>query len=259
MSLNLTDTHCHLDHEPFNEDRHECVQRALVAGVSRMITIGTGKGLSGPHNAIALAEKYDVIWASVGVHPHGALDEIDWVELEKLALHPRVVAVGETGLDFFRDWSPVENQISTFKAQIEIAKRVKKPLIIHSRDAGQQCLQLLTEHNAREVGGVFHCFSEDAAFAEKLHAINFKVSFPGQLTFKKAQSVRDVCAQVPIEQIMVETDSPFLAPEPHRGKRCEPAFVVETARILAQVKGISLEEVARITTENALKLFSCMR
>jgi TatD DNase family protein len=115
------------------------------------------------------------------------------------------------------------------------------------------------EHHASEVGGVFHCFSEDAAFAEKLRAINFRISFPGQLTFKKAESVRDVCSQVPIEQIMVETDSPFLAPEPHRGKRCEPAFVLETARRLAQIKGISLEEVAAITTRNALKLFSHMR
>jgi TatD DNase family protein len=259
MSLNLTDTHCHLDHEPFNEDQHACVERALAAGVSRMITIGTGKGISGPHNAIALAEKYDAIWASVGVHPHGSSDKINWTELEKLALHPKVVAIGETGLDFFRDWAPVESQIAAFKTQIEIAKRVKKPLIIHSREAGQQCLQLLVEHNAQEIGGVFHCFSEDAAFAEKLRGINFLVSFPGQLTFKKAESVRDVCSHVPLDQIMVETDSPFLAPEPNRGKRCEPAFVLETARRLAQIKGMSLEEVANVTTQNALKLFSCMR
>jgi TatD DNase family protein len=259
MSLNVTDTHCHLDSESFNEDRHECIERAVAAGVSRLITIGTSRAPGGPKNAIAIAEQYPMVWASVGVHPHGSGDEIDWNELETLANHPKVVAIGETGLDFFRDWAPVEKQRSAFVAQIELAKRVKKPLIIHSREAGQESLTMLQQHGAHEVGGVFHCFSEDASFAEKLREMRFLVSFPGQLTFKKAESVREVCRQIPIEQILVETDAPFLAPEPHRGKRCEPAFVVETARRVAQVKGLSLEEVAAITTENALKLFSCMR
>jgi len=259
MSLNVTDTHCHLDSEPFHADRHECIERAAAAGVSRIITIGTGRRLSGPRDAVAIAEKYAMVWASVGVHPHGAGDEIDWNELETFARHPKVVAIGETGLDFFRDWAPVEKQHSAFINQIELAKKLKKPLIIHSREAGQECLRLLREHQAREVGGVFHCFSEDAAFAEQLREINFRVSFPGQLTFKKADLVRAVCSQIPLEQILVETDAPFLAPEPHRGKRCEPAFVVETARTVARVKGVSLEEVAAITTENALKLFSGMR
>jgi TatD DNase family protein len=167
--------------------------------------------------------------------------------------------VGETGLDFFRDWAPKDKQYEAFIMQIGVAKRVRKPLVIHSRDAGQEVLRVLEEHGAAEVGGVFHCFSEDVAFAQRLRDLNFKVSFPGQLTFKKAETLRKVCEQVPLDQILIETDSPFLAPEPHRGKRCEPAFVVETARRLASIRGIPLEELARITTSNALSLFTVIK
>jgi TatD DNase family protein len=255
----LIDTHCHLDQEIFDLDRTECIERALAAGVTRLITIGTGGGLSGAHRAIHLAEQHPQVWATVGVHPHSAAEPFDSAQLERLAAHPRVVAIGETGLDFFRDWAPSDKQYEIFAMQIAIAKRVKKPLVIHSREAGTEVLRVLTENNAHEVGGVFHCFSEDAAFAQKLHDINFRVSFPGQLTFKKATQVRSVCEQIPLEQILIETDSPYLAPEPHRGKRCEPAFVIETARKLAEVKGLSLEQVAAITTANALRLFTVIR
>jgi TatD DNase family protein len=259
MALEIIDTHCHLDHEPFDADRGECIARALQSGVTRMITIGTGKGLTGAHRAIALAEQHPMIWASVGIHPHSAGEAFEPAELERLAQHPRVVAIGETGLDFYRDWSPVDKQYEVFRLQIELAKKVRKPLIIHSRNAGLECLRMLIENNAREVGGVLHCFSEDASFASRLKEINFLVSFPGQLTFKKAEDVRAVCKAIPLEQIMIETDSPFLAPEPHRGQRCEPAFVLETAKKLASIKGLSLEQVAEITTRNALTLFSGMR
>jgi TatD DNase family protein len=255
MTLELIDTHCHLDLEDFDADRAECIQRAVAAGVTRMITIGTRGGLEGPRAAIALAEQYPMIWATVGIHPQRSADSVDPLELERLAQHPKVVAIGETGLDFFRDWAPKDKQYEAFIMQIELAKRVRKPLIIHSRDAGQEVLRVLEEHGAKEVGGVFHCFSEDVLFAQRLREIHFKVSFPGQLTFKKAEQVRKVCEQIPLEQILVETDSPFLAPEPHRGKRCEPAFVVETARRLANIRGMSLEELAQITTRNALSLF----
>jgi TatD DNase family protein len=259
MALDLIDSHCHLDMEQFDSDREACIERSVEAGVTRLITIGTGDGLSGAHKAIALAEKYAMIWATVGVHPHSTGESFDIAELERLARHPKVVAIGETGLDFYRDWAPVDKQQQAFELQIALARRVKKPLVIHSREAGEACIQTLLQHGAAEVGGVFHCFAEDAAFAERLRAINFSVSFPGQLTFKKAQSVREICQQIPMEQILVETDSPFLAPEPKRGARCEPAFVVHTARKLAEVKGLSLEEVAAITTRNALTLFSGMR
>jgi TatD DNase family protein len=259
MPIEIIDTHCHLDSEPFNQDRDEVIERAVAAGVTRMITIGTGQGLAGASRAIALAEAHPMVWATVGVHPHNADITLDLAHLEKLAHHNKVVAIGETGLDFFRDWAPVDAQHAVFEAQIAIARRVKKPLVIHSRNAGTASLETLIRHDARDVGGVLHCFSEDAAFAAQLREINFLVSFPGQLTFKKANEVREVCKAIPLEQILVETDSPYLAPEPHRGKRCEPAYVVETTRMLAQIKGLSLEEVAAITTDNALRLFAQMR
>ena len=220
-----------------------------------MITIGTGGGLSGAHNAIALAEQYECIYASVGVHPHDADSDADLEELARLAEHPKVVAIGEAGLDFYRDWSPVEKQRDVFSAQITLAKSVEKPLIIHSRDAGHECLAMLKQHRASTVGGVFHCFSENAEFAAELANMGFYVSFPGQITFKKAQLVRETCKAIPLEQILVETDSPFLAPEPHRGKRCEPSFVIHTAKRIAEEKQISLDELARITTLNSQKLF----
>jgi TatD DNase family protein len=257
--MDVTDTHSHLDRHEFDEDRSNVIERARVAGVTRMISIGTGDGLGGAHKAIKLAEDYPFIWASAGVHPHDAGHEIDWELLEQLATHPKVVAIGETGLDFYRDWSPVDKQYDRFEKQIALARKVKKPLIIHSRQAGAESYRVLKEHRAEEIGGVFHCFAENAEFAARLWDIGFYVSFPGVLTFKKTQEVRDICAEIPLERILIETDSPFLAPEPHRGKRCEPAFVVETAKRLAEIKGLSLEEVAAITTANALKLFSQMR
>lgn len=257
--MEITDSHTHLDSKEFDEDREDVIERARAAGVTRMLTIGTGAGLEGAGRAIALAERYEFIWASVGVHPHDAAHEIDLTLFEKLASHPKVVAIGETGLDFYRDWAPVEKQYERFESQIELAKKVKKPLIIHSRQAGAESIKTLLERNAGDVGGVFHCFAENADFSARLWEMGFYVSFPGLLTFKKAQEVRDICAAIPLERILVETDAPFLAPEPHRGKRCEPAFVVQTTKRLAEIKGLSLEEVAAITTANTLKLFSHMR
>ena len=251
----LIDTHCHLDMEQFLPDQDAVIQRAQAAGVELMITIGTGGGLQGAHNAIQLAERHECVWASVGIHPHDAGLGVDLAGLRPLAEHPKVVAIGETGLDFYRDWAPIDAQEETFIAQIELARSVKKPLIIHSRDAGDRCLTLLKEHNASEVGGVFHCFSENSAFAKELRTLGFMVSFPGQVTFKKAHDVRATCLEIPLDQILLETDSPFLAPEPHRGKRCEPAFMIETARRIALEKSISLEKLGEITSKNASALF----
>jgi TatD DNase family protein len=255
----ITDSHTHLDNEDFDEDREACIERALAAGVTRMITIGAGGGIDSTRRAIALAERYSFIWATAGIHPHDAGEDFDFSELEALARHPKVVAVGETGLDFFRDWAPVERQYSCFERQIEIALNVGKPLVIHSRQAGEECIRILEQKGAKAVGGVFHCYSENAEFATRLRALGFLVSFPGFITFKKQEEARQICSAIPLEQIMIETDAPYMAPEPHRGKRCEPAFVIETARQLATLKGISLEQVAKQTTENALKLFSLMR
>jgi len=257
--MDITDSHTHLDSKEFDEDQAAVIERARAVGVTRMLTIGTGKGLEGAGRAIAIAEQYPFVWASTGVHPHDAAYEIDMALFEERARHPKVVAIGETGLDFYRDWAPVDKQYERFETQIELAKRVHKPLIIHSRQAGEQSFALLKERNARDVGGVFHCFAENAEFAARLWDMGFYVSFPGLLTFKKAQEVRDICKAIPLEQILVETDAPFLAPEPYRGKRCEPAFVAETTKRLAEIIGLSLEEVAAITTANTLKLFTHMR
>ncbi len=255
MTIEITDSHTHLDSTEFDADRDAVIARAHAAGVTRIVTIGAGFGAASTRNAIALAEKYPFIWASAGVHPHDAKIASDEIPLEELANHPRVVAIGETGLDFFKELSPVPDQERWFRAQILLARKLKKPLIIHSRQAGPQCLDILIEMKASEVGGVFHCYAEDANFAKKLAAINFLVSFPGTLTFKKAENVREIAKTIPLSQIMVETDAPYMAPEPYRGKRCESAFVVETAKMLAHIQGVSLEECARITTENAKRLF----
>jgi TatD DNase family protein len=259
MIPEIIDSHLHLDAEAFNEDREACIERALAAGVTTLISIGAGYGgLSSAYKAIELAEKYPFIWATVGVHPHDADDSFDPQELERLARHPKVVAIGETGLDFFKNLSAPDRQYEAFKTQIEIARSVGKPLVIHSRNAGEECMRVLQEGNAGDVGGVFHCYAEDAAFAARLWTLGFYVSFPGTLTFKKADDVRAICAEIPLEQILIETDSPYMAPEPFRGKRCEPAFVAETAKKLAAVKGISLEEVAVATRDNTRRLFAVM-
>jgi len=259
MTIELIDTHANLDADALLDDQQECINRAVAAGVTRIITIGSGRGANGFRSAVELAESSPHVWATVGVHPHDAAGEFDRAQLEALAHHPRVVAIGETGLDFFRDWSPHEAQREIFAFQIELAKRVKKPLIIHSREAGEECLATLQQLDAQQVGGVFHCFAENALFAARLREIGFLVSFPGVVTFKKADDMRATCAEVPLDQILVETDAPYMAPEPHRGKRCEPAFVVETARRIATVKGITLAALAQATNENALRLFTHLR
>lgn len=258
--LHLIDTHVHLDAEPFADDREEVIDRAITDGVTRMITIGSGFGVESSARAIAIAEQHpSSVWCSVGIHPLDAstpLTDEALILLEQRALHPRVVAIGETGIDLHWNKDPLPIQEAWFINQIALARRVKKPLIVHSREAGERCIELLREHRGDEVGGVFHCFAEDASFAVRLQELNFLVSFTGVLTFKKSDATRAVAAQIPLSQLMVETDGPYMAPEPHRGKRCEPAFTRFTAASLAAVHGISLEEVAAVTTENAERLFS---
>lgn len=252
MDIDLIDTHCHLDYPDFAPDFDAMLENAARCHVRRVISIGIG---AHPENAVALANKYPNIWASVGVHPHDAEKIPGISHIEILAGEPRVVAIGETGLDFFKEWAPREHQVTSFRSQIQLAKRVHKPLIIHCRNAGPECLEILREERADTVGGVFHCYAEDAEFAKKLCEINFLVSFPGIVTFKNALNVQEACKAIPVSQMMLETDGPYLAPVPFRGKRAEPAHVLETARFIAHLKGMSLEELGRATTENALKLF----
>jgi TatD DNase family protein len=251
----LIDSHTHLDFEAFDTDRAEVIARADAVGVTRLITIGAGRDMESARAAVLLAGQYAGVFATVGVHPHDAACAYNISELEELASNAKVVGIGETGLDFYRDWCPVTAQYQAFEAQIELALRVRKPLIIHSREAGAECLRILQERGAEQVGGVFHCFSESVEFARQLADINFLVSFPGTLTFKKAQDLRAVARDIPLTQIMVETDAPYMAPTPHRGQRCESAYVVEVARVLAEIKGVSFEECCKQVTSNTERLF----
>lgn len=256
MTIELVDSHTHLDASDFDSDRESVIERAVAAGVTRIVTIGAGSGAQSAHNALEIANKYPFIWASVGIHPHDAQVDHNPDLIRSLAANPRAVAIGETGLDFYRDFAPVDLQEKWFRTQIEIAIEVKKPLIIHSREAGEASFKILSEMNAKAVGGVFHCYAEDAEFAKRLASINFMISVPGSITFKKNDKFREIIKAIPLEQIMVETDAPFLAPEPFRGKRCESMHVLTTAMKIAEVKGMELEEVARVTTANALRFFS---
>ncbi|MCB0340382.1 MAG: TatD family hydrolase [Bdellovibrionales bacterium] len=257
MTVELIDSHTHLDAEQFKDDIEQVISRAQAAGVTTLVSIGAGGSFAfeSAVNAIAFAEKYDFVWATAGVHPHQSDCALDIDKLRSFAKHPKVRAIGETGLDFYRDWAPVEKQYEWFRAQITLAIELKLPLIIHSRNAGQECLSTLKELGAEAVGGVFHCFAENAAFAEELFKMNFLVSFPGTVTFKKADALREVVKAVPLEQIMIETDAPYLAPEPYRGKRCESAFMLETAKTIAALKNISLEEFAAVVNKTTRKFY----
>lgn len=249
------DSHVHLNATDFAADLPAVLDRARAAGIEAFLCVGAGYGSDSAASAVALAEQERDIWASVGVHPHDAGKECDEALVRKLATHPRVVAIGETGLDYFRNNSSPEAQERWFRLQIELAREVRKPLIIHSREAAEDCLRILQEMGAADVGGVFHCYSEDASFAQRLAAINFRVSFPGILTFKKSEATRQIARAIPLQQILLETDGPYLAPEPNRGKRCESAMMVATAHMLARLKDLSIEEVGAATSANARALF----
>jgi TatD DNase family protein len=249
------DTHIHLHTADYDTDRDAVIKRAQAVGVERFIAIGAGRSTLDAAAAVALTEQYDCIWASVGVHPHDAASKPNWAEIEKFVDNPRVVAIGETGLDYHYKFATKEEQFSCFEYQIRLACQINKPLIIHCREAAADCLQLLKDNHAKSCGGVFHCYSEDAAFALELAKLNFLISLPGIITFKNAQALRESVRQISLDQIMLETDGPYLSPIPYRGKRCESAYLVETAKVLASIKEIDLETVASVTTQNANRLF----
>jgi TatD DNase family protein len=258
MSPRLVDTHCHLDPSYFPAGPGDVVARAEAAGVGGFVVIGVGKDLSQARAAVALAASSPAkVAAVVGVHPHDAtsLDDAAFDELAALAADPHVVAVGEIGLDYHYDHSPRDAQRATFARLIALARSVKKPIVVHTREASADTLAVLASEGAREVGGVIHCFSEDLAFARGALALGFDLSFSGIVTFKSARSVHDVAAWAPADRILVETDSPYLAPVPLRGKPCEPAYIVHTAARLAELRGVTADEVARLTTANAERRF----
>lgn len=251
----LIDTHCHLDTEYFPEGADETLARARSAGVTGFVCIGVGS-INQARSAVEIARRRSDVWATLGVHPHDAAscDAAFEAELLALAAEPRVVAIGEVGLDFHYDHSPRDRQAEIFRRFIQLARELKKPLVIHTRSAPTETLRILSEENARDVGGIIHCFSEDKAFAARALELGFYLSFSGIVTFKRSLAIQEVAAWAPSERILVETDSPYLAPVPLRGKRCEPAFVLHTARCVAELRGVGLEEVAQQTSQNAARL-----
>ncbi|HDX9590258.1 TPA: TatD family hydrolase [Bacillus pseudomycoides] len=251
----LFDTHSHLNAEQFKEDLQEVITRMKEVGVSYTVVVGFDEMTI--KKAIELAETYDFIYAAVGWHPVDAIDmteeHLKW--LEELAAHPKVVALGEMGLDYHWDKSPKEVQKEVFRKQIKLARKVNLPIIIHNRDATQDIVDILKEENASEVGGIMHCFSGSVEVAKQCVEMNFLISLGGPVTFKNAKKPKEVAMEIPMEQLLIETDCPYLTPHPFRGKRNEPSYVKLVAEEIAKLKGLSYEEVAVKTTENAKKLF----
>jgi TatD DNase family protein len=253
--LELFDTHAHLHFPEFDADRSAVLERARHAGVRRMLTIGTEVPTS--RAAIALAEHEPDVWASVGVHPHdaGDADEAALEEIERLARGPRVVAVGEIGLDFFRDLSPREAQTRVFRRLLGVARRVRKPVIVHCRDAHAEVLAILADERVGEVSGVMHCFSGDVEIARRCLDLGLLISLAGPVTYPNARALPDVARYVPPDRLVVETDCPYLPPQGHRGKRNEPALITLTASRVAELRGEPLADLARRASDNARRLF----
>jgi TatD DNase family protein len=258
MAASLIDTHCHLDPAYFPAGPDEVLARAAAASVAGFVVVGVGSDLAPARAAVALASRLpDRIGAALGVHPHDAtsLDAASLAELTTLAARPEVVAVGEIGLDYHYDHAPRDVQREVFARLVHLAREVRKPIVIHTREAAADTLAVLESEGARDVGGVIHCFSEDRAFAERALDLGFDISFSGIVTFKSAAAIHDVARWAPLDRILVETDSPYLAPVPLRGKPCEPAYVVHTARRVAELRGMAFEDLAEATTRNAERSF----
>lgn len=259
------DSHCHLDGPRFDSDREPVIVRAREAGITKMLVIGTGDGPGTLDCAIKIAERHDFIYATVGIHPHEAqlAKDSDFMELEQLARNPKVIAWGEIGLDYYYDHSPRDVQKNAFIRQMELARAAKLPIVIHCRpsdnseNAWEDCLALIEQDwKSSGLGGVLHCFTSTWLHAKRALDMGFMISFAGNITFPKAQQIRDSAMQVPPDRMFIETDSPFLAPVPYRGKRNEPAFVKEVARQIGELRGLSMEEVGEQTSRNFLRFFS---
>jgi TatD DNase family protein len=254
----LIDTHCHLDPQYFPSGPDEVLARAEAVGIRGFVVVGVGRDLAPARAAVELARRLPGrIGAAVGVHPHDAvtLDDAALTELRSLGAAPEVVAVGEIGLDYHYDHSPREKQKEVFARLIHLARELRKPIVIHTRSAPDDTIEILRSEGAGEVGGVIHCFSEDRPFAERALDLGFDLSFSGIVTFKSAAAIKDVARWAPLDRILVETDSPYLAPIPLRGKPCEPAYVVHTARCVAELRGMPFEALCEATSENAERRF----
>lgn len=258
------DSHAHLEMTQFDGDRGQVLERARAAGLETIVAIGSGTGPGSLACGIELAERHDWILATIGIHPHEAklAMDSDFAEMERLARHPKVIAWGEIGLDYFYDHSPREVQREVFVRQMELARAAKLPIVIHCRpsdgsdNAWQDCLHLMREHwGPSGLGGVLHCFTGQLEHMHRALDMGFIISFAGNVTFAKAQNIRDAAREAPLDRMFIETDSPFLAPVPHRGKRNEPAFVVEVARQIADLRGLSPERVGEGTSRNFYDFF----
>jgi TatD DNase family protein len=252
------DSHAHLESADFDNDRSSMLERARSALVERILGVGSGTGPIALNSAIKLAEENEDVDAAIGIHPHEAslARSEDFELLKKLAEHPKVVAWGEIGLDFHYDHSPRQTQRDVFVRQLALAKASELPVIIHTREAEEETLQILKEEWGNNgLGGIMHCFTGSLRMAKECLELGFFVSFSGMLTFPKAQAIRAVAQEIPLERLLIETDSPYLAPVPFRGKRNEPAYMVETAKALGQLKGLSLEAIGTITADNYRRFF----
>jgi TatD DNase family protein len=255
----VIDSHCHLDSERFTEDQAAVIERALAAGVEHMMSIGTGDGPPGIDCAIRVADRYAAVYATVGVHPHDAKLYNDAVgkELAELLKHPKVLAFGEIGLDYHYDHSPRDVQQAAFAEQMRIAADARLPIVIHTREAWEDTFELIERHwKPTGLGGIMHCFSGGPAEAQRSLDLGFHLSFAGITTFPKSLEIQEAARLCPADRILMETDAPFLAPVPHRGKRNEPAFVAHTAQKLADLRGVTREEIVRATTANFRALTS---
>jgi len=259
------DSHAHLEGRKFDADREQVISRAREAGVETIVAIGNGDGPGSLDSGIRLAEQHDFMYATTGIHPHEAelANDGAFDEMQRLAKHPKVIAWGEIGLDYFYDHSPRDTQKRVFLRQIELARAAKLPIVIHCRpsdnseNAWDDCLAIIKDQwSSSGLGGILHCFTGTVDHARRALDMGFMISFAGNVTFPKAQNIRDAAVQVPIDRMLIETDSPYLAPIPHRGKRNEPAFVVETARQIGELRNLPGEDIGFKTTENFKRFFS---
>jgi TatD DNase family protein len=251
----LVDSHAHLEMTDFRKDLEEVIQRAKDSGVDTIFTVGTEK--KDWVRALEIADSHDFIYAILGVHPHNAkeINDQTYPALLKLCRHKKVKAYGEIGLDFFRNLSPREIQLKRFREQIGLARDLGLPIVVHDRDAHQETLEILKSERAEECGGIIHCFSGDYEMAKKYLELGFSISVPGTITFKNAEGFKEIVRKLPLESLLVETDAPYLTPVPFRGKRNEPSYVRYTAEKVAEVKKVSFQKVAEVTTRNALRVF----
>ena len=255
----FVDSHAHIDGPEFDRDREEVLERARAAGVSTILNVGTGDPHSGAfERAVDLGRTHDSVYTAIGVHPHDARHYDDHAEekIKTLIQSEHVVAWGEIGLDFHYDNSPRDVQVEVFKRQLHAARDCGLPVIIHTREAEKETIEILKgDYAGAERCGIFHCFSGSMELAQRALELGFMISFSGIVTFKKAGDLREIAKQVPLERLLIETDCPYLAPVPHRGKRNQPAYVIEVARCLAGIHGVEVEEIGRVTSENFAKLF----